>query len=183
MFLTVFPFIRTVQLLANLLQSFSKKCKFAVIFGITSYVIISFFFHDQAAAEENAQPSDLRVGLYFNYYLPNYTNTPLLIRRDCTCQLGYQSGVVIQDRMFWRFWFNLHGYVLGSSPRPSKTPEQYGMRLEGQIRFNRFTIFLGYHGEWDIYRSSNFPTTSMKGNYISTGGLRETYIGITWWLY
>lgn len=162
--------------------------RFMKIFrSITFFSGVFFWFMSQsltphsASAEERAPASDTRVGLYFNYYLPSYTNTPLGIRRNCDCELGYQTGVLLQDRMFWRTWLNLHLYVLGAKPNLSHIPEQYGLRVEGQIRFRRVTLLVGHHAEWNIYQSSDFPIRSKDGNYISTGGLRETYAGVTWW--
>ena len=137
---------------------------------------------DQTMAQDEASPLDTRIGLYFNYYLDRYTNTPLLIRRDCTCQLGYQTGIGIQKRFFSRAWLNLHPYVLGGTPGAGESHEQFGVRMEGQYRFDRVTLLMGVHNEWNVDRPSNFPTTSRNGNDIGTDGLRETYVGITWWI-
>lgn len=183
MFRTDFLFVYFAQKLAKVLQSFAEVCRRGVV---SSYIVFLVFTQllptDPAAAEERSPPSDVRVGLYFNYYLPSYTNTPLFIRRECGCQLGYQTGVVVQSPMFWRLWFNFHGYVLGASPSLAQSPEQFGSRFEFHVRFERFIFLFGHHGEWDVYRYSAFPTHSREGNYISTGGLRETYVGVTWLL-
>lgn len=183
MFPNDFRFACIMQKLARMLQDFAEIChRKVILFYVISHLFTQLLIVDQVAAEERTPPSDVRVGVYFNYYLPSYTNTPLFIRRECGCQLGYQTGVVIQSPMFWRLWFNFHGYVLGASPSLAQSPEQFGSRFEFHVRFERFIFLFGHHGEWDVYRSSNFPTHSREGNYISTGGLRETYIGITWLL-
>lgn len=184
MFRLVLSAIFIVWQFAKICHIFARKCRKSAIYFCSIFSIIAqLFLINPALAEEVTPQSDVRVGLYFNYYLPSYTNTPLWIRRQCTCQLGYQSGVTIQDRLFWRTWFNFHGYVMGESPSLAQSPEQYGTRFEIHIRFDRFTFLIGHHNEWDIYHSSDFPIDSKKGNYVSTGGLRETYIGLTWWVY
>jgi len=179
MFLILHFLIYLLQSIAKPLQFISHKCRTIAILFV---VIAQLFLASPVLAEETPPPHRSRVGLYFNYYLPSYTNTPLFIRRQCGCQLGYQTGVVVQSPMFWRLWFNFHGYVLGASPSIAQSPEQFGARFEFHIRFERFIILFGHHGEWDVYRASDFPTHSREGNYISTGGLRETYIGVTWLL-
>lgn len=181
MFRINFLFVNFLHNIAKILQSFAEFCHRRVVLACIILFILTHLI-DHAAAEERSPPSDARVGIYFNYYLPSYTNTPLFIRRQCGCQLGYQTGVVVQSQMFWRLWFNFHGYVLGASPSIAQSPEQFGSRFEIHTRFDRFVFLIGHHNEWDIYRSSNFPTHSREGNYVSTGGLRETYIGITWLL-
>lgn len=152
------------------------------IFLILFTIILPTLMVDQAIAQDEASPLDTRVGLYFNYYFERYTNTPLLIRRDCTCQLGYQTGIGIQKRFFSKMWLNLHPYVLGGTPGAGESHEQFGVRMEGQYRLDRVTFLIGVHNEWNVDRPSNFPTTSRNGNDVGTDGLRETYVGITWWI-
>lgn len=154
---------------------------------IFSLAILSFlsgrgFLLSPAYAGEPGVPSDMRVALYLNYYFPDYTNTPLGIRRNCDCELGYQTGITLRDRLFWKVWFNFHGYVLGG-PGLSGAPEQYGTRFEGHLRFKRVTLLVGHRAEWNIDHPSDMPVNSKEGNYMSTGGLRETYLGLTWLLY
>ncbi|TAK08501.1 MAG: hypothetical protein EPO39_04310 [Candidatus Manganitrophaceae bacterium] len=150
-------------------------------FYFWSVVIALLFTFDPAAAQDDT-PLDTRVGLYYNYYFPRYTNTPLLIRRDCTCQLAYQTGVGIQKRLFLDAWLDLHTYVMGGTPGAGESHEQFGVRMEGQYRLERVAFLIGIHNEWNVDRPSNFPTTSRNGNDLGTDGLRETYIGITWWI-
>lgn len=150
-------------------------------FYLWSVVIALLFAFDPAAAQDEA-PSDTRVALYYNYYLPRYTNTPLLIRRDCTCQLAYQTGIGVQKRLFLDGWLNFHTYVMGGTPGAGESHEQFGVRMEGQYRLERVAFLIGIHNEWNVDRPSNFPTTSRNGNDVGTTGLLETYIGITWWI-
>lgn len=138
-------------------------------------------FGRAGAAEEGAQ-RETQVRLYFNNYLPRYTNTPLLIRRDCNCQLGYQQGIGVDTRFFNRFSFHLHGYALGGTPGMGESNEQFGARFEGQYHFNRFSFLVGHHGEWNVDRPSNFPNPSGEESEADTASLRETYIGVTWWI-
>jgi|GEM_PF-3799790 len=134
-----------------------------------------------AVAQQSTSPSDTRIGLYYNYYLPRYTNTPLLIHRDCTCQLGYQSGLGIQKRLIGDAWLSLHTYVLGGTPGVGESNEEFGVRLEGQYRLSHITFLVGLHDEWNVDRPSNFPPPG-KGADTGSEGLRETYVGFTWWI-
>ncbi|MBI3804143.1 MAG: hypothetical protein HY282_10325 [Nitrospirae bacterium] len=151
-----------------------------ILIAILGFLILSG--SDLATAEDSSSLADAQVRLYFNYYWSRYTNTPLLIRRDCVCQVGYQSGIGILAPLPMRFWLNFHTYVIGGTPGLGESNEQFGVRLEGQYHFERVTLLIGLHNEWNVDRPSNFPTTSENGQDVHTTGLRETYVGATWWI-